>query len=86
MDIEKLQEVIGSPEENRQSMVEEWVKDMKLFCTQCESPYKTPEQVALLDMEIQEPFNLPEILNVFLLCPCGYQGIYQFKPNPFIKV
>ena len=81
-----LQGVIGSPEENRELMVKTLLYDIKLFCSECETAYKTPDRVALLGMTIQEPFNLPDFLNVILNCPCGYQGIYEFKPNPLIKI
>jgi len=79
-----LQGVIGKPEDNRMLMVKTLLYDIKLFCTQCETAYKKPSEVSLLSMEIQEPFNLPEFLKVALGCPCGYQGIYKFNPNPLI--
>ena len=81
-----LQGVIGKPEDNRMLMVKTLLHDVKLFCSECETAYKTPDRVALLGMTIQEPFNLPDFLKVALGCPCGYQGIYEFKPNPLIKI
>jgi hypothetical protein len=80
-----LQSVIGAPEENRMWMVKHLLKDLKLFCSECETVYKNEAEVfKFVDVEVQEPYDHPEWLTVSLGCPCGYVGGYTFKPNPFI--
>ena len=86
MDIEKLQKVIGTPEENRDILVKALLLDLKMKCSDCGKKFLTDENMKDLMIVAYTEVTNPNKLQCHLECiVCAHQGIYTFKPNPLIK-
>ena len=84
MNIEELQKVIGTVEENRDVLLKSLLLDLRFKCTQCNTEYVTEESMIGLNIvNISLPTD-PRMLGCVFVCSCGHSGRYTFKPNPFI--
>ena len=86
MNIEELQKVIGTPEENRDVLVKSLLLDLKLKCTQCNTEYVTEEMMEEMTIMHYADATNPRQMTCQFVCRCGHSGGYTFKPNPFIPV
>ena len=84
--LEKLQQVIGTPEENRDLLVRAILLDKKMTCESCNLTYQTGADMEQLDVRLGGAANhLTEpVLIVDLTCHCGHAGRTLLNPNPFI--
>jgi hypothetical protein len=82
-----LQQVIGSPEENRELMVRMVLLDKNMSCKKCSTVYRNAKDMNQLFVAIEGDYNLPGSLKVFLkCCLCNHAGNITLRPNPLIKV
>ena len=82
--IEKVQTIIGSPEENRETLVKAILLDKKMTCKSCNLTYRTGADMEQLEIKFNV-FNNPGKLLVGLGCHCGHSGEFTFRPNPLIR-
>ena len=80
-----LEQVIGSPEKNREILLRTLFLDMNMTCKGCNLTYATKADLEQLDVSNHDPNpSNPESMTVYLTCHCGHSGTYTFRPNPFV--
>ena len=83
---EKLQEVIGTPEQNRELLVKAILLDRKMTCKSCNLTYQTGADMEQLDVQMLDTVTglTKPTLALYLTCHCGHSGQLALNPNPFI--
>mgnify|MGYP003660345893 CR=1 FL=1 len=80
----KILDVIGTPEENRRTLVKSLLLDLNMTCKSCNLTYKDGADLEQLDITRYCDVENPAAMSVYLTCHCGHSGTYTFEPNPFI--
>ena len=84
MDLESIMEVIGTPEENRKTLVKSLLLDLNMKCKGCGLVYRTAKDLERMKITRFDDATNPAAMCAGLECCCGHAGEYIFKPNPFM--